>query len=58
MDLTAGMKADYLISTIFSRVGVHYAYLSAVSSRLLQRGRFQFPKASGTDTLTTRLFLW
>ncbi len=57
MDLTAGMKADCSIS-IHSCDRIYEAYFSAVSSSLLQRGRFQFSKTSGTDTLTTRLLLW
>jgi hypothetical protein len=34
---------------------MHCTHLSAVSSRLLQWGRFQFSKAAGTDALATRL---
>ena len=57
MDLTAGIKADYLVR-IHSYNRVYKAYLSAISKTLLQRRRFQFPKTSRADTLTTRLFLW
>lgn len=57
MDLTAGMKADCLVSNTLSHDRIQETYLSAISSRLLQWGCFQFPQASGTDTLTTRLFL-